>query len=315
MARSKRTQAKATPATPETTSACRTQTPQPTSEDPPDQDSRRPRTSASAKNSQNNQPTQQNDDDAEDEESDDEPWMTDVRAAVLQVANVADAEAEIEYLRETIQKYSRKTPKTNHDKISLATARYETEKLEQRVEELKAALPTSSAADKNPSHTGKGKRRGKAVQSSAPRSRWSVLSAPVAGSGDQESSEDDTQQPPLGRSPRNRSGHRDGQASQSAADNQDPAGPDSDANLPSQQTWSPHRPWVPWKIRGITRESKYHYKICWRGMTEDGEEAWDDRWEPKDHANKLAKNDWNRRKHDPRLWKEFEPTTGEEVSQ
>jgi hypothetical protein len=90
---------------------------------------------------------------------------------------------------------------------------------------------------------------------------------------------------------------------QTADDNQDPA--DSDDNLPSQQRWSPHNPRKYWDIHGITRESKHHYKICWKGTTEDGED-WDDLWVRKVYVCQKAYDDWQRRKGDPRMWKVFE---------
>jgi hypothetical protein len=227
MARSKRTQAKATPATPATTSARRTQAPQPTSEDPPDQGSRRSHTSASAKSSRNNQATQQNDDEADDEESDDEvDWKAEMQADARLVLTVEGAESRIEMAKDAIRDL--KGWQWQHDaQANLEKARYEREVFRQRRGALRAARVSDDPGDAR-----KGKAKGKAGAQSVPETGRQAASAPAVESEAEIGPEDEPQQPPL----RGSSGHRDGQASQSAADNQDPAGPDSDDNLPSQQT-------------------------------------------------------------------------------
>jgi hypothetical protein len=287
MARSKQTKATGLPATPATTSARKTQTSQPTSEDPPDQGSRRPRTSASAKNSQNKQAAQQNDDDAEDEESDDEEVLqakARIRALARGASTVAHAEKGIEEARRVIQDGWNGLLGENTDEI-FKIARYNLKVLKQRSEELNAALPTASSSSNNPDRVGKSKGKGKDTPLSVPDSHRPASNAPVAESEGEDEPGDDTQQPPLSRSPR----RKDGEASQGA-------------NPPPQRTWV-HATDKNWLVRGIKRESGKRYLIAWRPT--DGLD-WEDSWQGKSLVNLKTKRDWIRRKRNKKMWEEVD---------
>jgi len=124
MARSNQTKPTATPAT---TSARRTRTSPLNSEDPPDRDSRQPRTSAAARNTSNNHATQQNEDDSEDDESDDEEVLETkarIRALARGMSTVAHAENGIKLARQAIRQ-TRKEPAGESTKKSLKLAKYE----------------------------------------------------------------------------------------------------------------------------------------------------------------------------------------------
>jgi hypothetical protein len=298
MARLKQTKATATSARPAATPARRTQAPPPTNEDPPAQGSRQPLVAVT----RNNQVTQQNDYHSQDGESNDEPWMPNVRASVRSVPTAARGGKKIKKLVEALKSLLAKPLKTELDNISIATARYELKGLLKRREQLQAARATGSSADSILSYTGKGKGKATAQSLPAPGSDVPAASSPAVDPGDQEGSEDEMPPPPVRRSLRNDRGHQDGQASQNAFNNQEP---DSDDNLPSQQRWSPHNPRKYWDIHGITRESKHHYKICWKGETEIGEK-WDDLWVRKAYVCQKSYEDWQKHKRDPIMWKVFE---------
>jgi len=281
-----------------------TQASSPSSEDGPLQESRRPRTSPAAKGNLNNQTTQQNDD-SQDDQSGDEPWMPDVRADARALTTVAGPEKEIENLREIVQGYAAKRLLTDMEKIGFATATYELKILKQRRDELKAALRKQSSAASNPSYTGKGKAAGPAVTGSEGQ----------VDSEDEEISEDELQQPPRRRSPRNRNVRKAAQSSKTAPTKQRPASRNPEGYPRSvnnenttNQKWK-HEPMKYWKIRGIVKDSKSHYKVAWKGSTKDenGHRVdWDDFWVHKSYVNDKAKEDWNRRKGTKDRWRDFD---------
>jgi hypothetical protein len=287
MARSKQTNAAATPAT---AFVRRTQASPPTNEEPPAQGSRRPRTSNAARSIRNNEAAEKAREIAKEL-----AFQADIEAAVRAVSTVAEAKEGIKVAKQAIRNLEDDELGNNTEK-NMGRATYRLKLYKERHDELEAALPTPLTADDNHDHTGKGKGKGKATAqfTSAPQS-------PTAGSGGQP----DPQDKPLRRSLRNRRGRQDSQASHVTSGNQDPADPDSDDNLPSEQRWSPHKPTKYWDIHGITRESRHHYKICWKGTTEDGE-RWDDLWLRKAYVCQKAYDDWQKRKGDPRMWKVFE---------
>lgn len=293
MARSK--QSKATP-TLATTSARRTQTSPINSEDPPRQDARRPRTSIATGNIRNNQATQQNDGGAQDEVFNDEDVLeakARIRALARGASTVAHAEKGIKDAKQAI-KDSKNEPAGDIREGNLKLARYELEAFRRRRDELKAALSTTSAADNNAGRAGKGK--GKATAGSLPASRSRpAANAPETGVEDQDASEDEAQQPTLRRSPRNRSGRGDGQASRRALNT---AGPRHGDKTSPRQKWK-HVPGKWWKVRGIKRESGKRYLVAWRPT---GGVKWLDSWQGKSLVNSKTKRDWNRRKRDRKLW-------------
>lgn len=335
-----------------TSSARRTQASSPSDEDPPLQESRRPRTSQAAGGLRNNQAKQQNDDDSQDEQPGDAPWMPGVRAAARAMSTVAEAQHRVETSWDIIMdslEIQETRSLTNFEKISLATARYDVNISGQRREELKALLGKQSCANddddnnnnNNPSYKDKGKGKAAAQSLSTPRSGRSAASAPAAGSGGQdysededgpdeedgpteeeEDSEDEPQQQPLRQTPQNPSGSKPAQSSNTAPTirkgppSANPEGhPRSVTKAKTtNQKWN-HKPMKFWKIRGIVKESKSHYKIAWKGWTRDdsGQRVeWDDFWVHKSFVNDKAREDWDGRKKTEARWRELDDNSSED---
>ena len=287
MARSKQTNAAATPAT---ASVRRTQASPPANEDPPAQGSRRPRTSNAAKSTRNNQATQHNDDDDQPEEVDEQALRAEIQADVRAISTAAEASARRVQVTILVQDLEDEPLGRARD-ANLERARFESAMLRQRHGELRSALPTAaSSSNNNPGHVSKGK-------ATSPQSGHSVLSAPAAGSGGQDATENDFPPPPPRRSTRRRGGW----APRSAADVQDPAaaetgGTSQNSNTTVATTWR-HQPGRRWKLYGIIDENEDDdlYLIVWR-PTKNGTRTWANSWEKRSFANAKAVRDWNRRK-------------------
>lgn len=321
MARTKRTNAKANSQV--TASAHRTQaSSSPAAEDPPLQESRRPCSSPAARI--NRRAADQNDDNAQDDEPDDKideeaAFRARILADAGAVSTTADATERIKVVKAVI-KGLKDNPMINNTEMHFERAEYELAVFRGRRRDLRAAGTAPSAAN-NPGHVSKGKGKTTAQSLSGPRSGRPAASALASGPEGEDEPEEETQQPPTRRNPRNLSRRNAGQASQSASDNQKPASLNPDGDPRSEhktttQMWA-HEPMKLWEIHGIVKESMSHYKVAWKGTTkEKGQRVgWTDFWVPKSYVTEKAKQDWNLRKHDEALWEVFDDSSQEDEAE
>ena len=240
----------------------------------------------------NNAQDEDSEDDAQEEESDGEAsWKADMRADASTVLTVRDAKDRVKMVKKEIQALQDR-PFEHHTEANREMLNHKLKVLRQRRRYLRAARAAASIANDNPggARTENGVDQAGARSLDVSETDRRVASAPPAGSGGQEGSEDEIPQPP----PRRRLRRRDRQTSQRASNR---AGLSSRVNPPPRQRW-PHVPNKNWPVRGIKHERRRRYLIAW-GPT-DGIH-WDDSWERKDCANAKAVRDWKRRKNSPEM--------------